>query len=475
MFLGGLCAPAALMANGETENTRAVATKNLLNGDPELMYGIDRIPIFCAHEHWGSIAAIGSAPEQNGYRSDTISGARPLKPVSIWDIVLDPYAASWMRSAGRDPNEAAAASGFTSQKEWFAKDPRRALEKFKTLVHPLVLTGVFQSTRRGIQHLYGMDIAKFETDDWVKADLQIRDNYAEIFSWYRSAMTKANFSNLVRPVHPEYYFKKESDQSAKEEASFTRTVLRIDPFLDLWKPNDKRREALSGLAGIEPADASSFRKFIGRMFDVAGENNAVGIKQLQAYFRSFNFLERKDSEVVFRGDLTPEQIIVFQDWVMHECCRQANERNWIHQVHVGTHNLEHSSPLPLENLSRKYGRMKIVMIHCWPFIKEAGWLAKMRPNMYIDANWLNVLNPAFLNEALNTWMGYVPSHKLMLSNDSTHVEMATGSSLFTREIVSERLYAQNKVLKLPVDILRKISADLLNNNAVQLYGFGKEV
>ena len=35
------------------------------------------------------------------------------------------------------------------------------------------------------------------------------------------------------------------------------------------------------------------------------------------------------------------QRLAFQDWIMHECCKQAHDRGWPHQVHVGTHNLPH--------------------------------------------------------------------------------------------------------------------------------------
>jgi hypothetical protein len=83
--------------------------------------------------------------------------------------------------------------------------------------------------------------------------------------------------------------------------------------------------------------------------------------------------------------------------------------------------------------------MKIVMIHCWPYLREAGWLAKFHSNVYIDTCWQPVLNPAFFREALATWWNYVPLHKITCGHDSTTVEMACGSALFTREILAESL------------------------------------
>lgn len=470
MFLSGIFMP----VTGSSFSSFNEEKKLNSGKAEELAYGISQLPNFCAHEHWGSIAAIGSAPEQNGYRADTMAGAKPVRPVSVWDLVLDPYALGWMRLAGLDPNAEAIAKGYKSQQEWWEKSPDEALRKFSQLMQTFLLTGGFQCARRGIKLLYNTDIAQFKTEIWQEADKLIKEKYSGIFSWYTSAMKKAHFSGLIRPVHPEFYVRPESEESAREEASFTNTVLRIDPLLDLWKTKDKRRDDLSAITGIDPADAAGYREFIKRIFDIAGKNGAVGIKQLQGYRRSFQFTERSDKEVLFRGELTPAEVLVFQDWVMHECCRQANERQWVHQVHVGTHNLGQSNPLPLEELSRKYAKMKIVLIHCWPFINEAGWLAKMRSNIYLDCNWLAVLNPSFLADALRSWLGYVPAHKLMMSHDSTHIEMAAGASLFAREALSAELVNRNKTLRLPDAVIKKTAADMLNNNAVRLYGTGKE-
>ena len=95
--------------------------------------------------------------------------------------------------------------------------------------------------------------------------------------------------------------------------------------------------------------------------------------------------------------------------------------------------------------------------------------------MYIDTCWLPVLNPDFFSEALGMWLNYVPGHKIMLGHDSTSIEMAVGSSLFTREILTEKLTIQQKKLQLPDLELLRLGSDLLHNNAVRLYSIGNEV
>ncbi len=446
------------------------ATKEM----PEMDFDIRTIPDFCSHEHWGSINSIGPAPEQNGFRADTTAGARPTRDTSVWDLLLDPYAGGWMFAAGRNPHAAARTAGAASLEEWWNSNPEAALTSFQESAAPLLLTGVFQCTRRGIAHLYGIDLARFDLEEWQQVDKEVRTRYADLFAWYRTAMAQAHFSELIRPVHPEFYVQYDTEAEKAEELAFTSTILRIDPLMALWQAESPRRDALAQITGIDPVDAATWREFITALLDLAAENHTTGIKQLQAYSRSLRYEPVGDREVTFRGDLSQDGIVVFQDWVMHECCKQAHERNWPHQVHVGTHNLGDSNPMPLEDLSQRYPNMDIVMLHCWPYLREAGWLAKHRPNIYIDTCWMPVLNPAFLREALTMWINYVPAHKIMLAHDSTSVEMATGSSLFTREILAEALTSQQQALQLPSAVLHTVAADMLQNNAVRVYGIGEQ-
>src|SRR5207302_9350495 len=104
--------------------------------------------------------------------------------------------------------------------------------------------------------------------------------------------------------------------------SFTKTVMRIDPLLDLWR-QPGRKKSLAAIAGVEPSDPASWRLFLTKLFDLAARNGGVGIKQLQAYRRDLDFGPRSDSDVVWDGNLQPAQVRVLQDWIVNECCKQA--------------------------------------------------------------------------------------------------------------------------------------------------------
>jgi len=249
-------------------------------------------------------------------------------------------------------------------------------------------------------------------------------------------------------------------------------VLRIDPFLNFWTVANKRRDQLTDQLGIDPADSRSWRDFLEKMFALATEHGCIGIKQLQAYFRSLKFDPVNDSEVKFRGELSDQEVKKFQDWVMHTCCELANHRNWPHQIHVGTHNHPDSNPLPLEKIAKKYPNQKIVMLHCWPYIEEAGYLAQGHPNVYIDTCWQPILNPDFLRQSMDTWLAYIPLNKITMSNDSTSVEMASGASMITRKVLVEKLGSQKNKAGLFDHEIREMAEQLLHNNAVDIYGIG---
>lgn len=425
-------------------------------------------PNFCAHEHWGSLAPFGRS--EDGYRVDLEAGATPSGPVGVWDLVLDPYGGGWLSSAGADPNRLAKEHKAADFHTWWRESPEAALNALRGPLTPHLLTGVFQCVRRGIVKLHGVDIAGLDLATLQEADRLVSATYTNTHDWYRKAMDAARFSGLIRPVHPLFYFQRESADTAQAELAFTQTIMRIDPLLKMWSTKCTSRDRLARFVGVEPVDASSWRDFLGRLLDIAAKNGNTGIKQFQAYSRTLDFQHRRDNEVKFRGRLSTEETLVFQDWLVHECCKQAHDRRWPHQVHVGTNNLAKSSPLPLEALARRYTSMNLVMLHCWPFFEESAYVAKMCNNAHMDTCWQAILNPEFYRRALAEWLGYVPLSKIMCSHDATSVEMAVGSSLFVRELMAEGLAQQGPGSGLAPETLRSMAADMLHNNAVRLYG-----
>ena len=239
-----------------------------------------------------------------------------------------------------------------------ARSPAEAMAVIRPALNRQRLTGTYQCTRRGMLKLYGFDVDSGDPREIEALNAAIAHAYSDMFAWYRAAMDKAHFSEVIRPVHPEYFTAQQSPETAARESAFVNTIMRIDSLLALWPRKCPRRDALANILGVEPVDAKSWREFIHAILDLAAENGTTGIKQAQAYDRRLTFVAREDSEVAFSADMTPEQVRVWQDWAAHVCFEYADDRGWPHQVHVGTHNLPHSSPLPLGDVAARYGRMK---------------------------------------------------------------------------------------------------------------------
>ncbi len=437
------------------------STTHNSKSDSKLYDVLCEIPNYASHEHWGSLFSIGTAP--GGFRADFEAGALPGRRTTLADVIIDPYMGGNLNNADIDPWKIKDGSRLTDIYSLFAESKQRGIKVLHELLADQILTGTYLALRRGILALYDVDIQNIQSVDKVHRDIAM--NYEHLYDFY-TRVSETYFSGLIRPVHPEYYASMKKS-SALPENKMTRTVLRIDPFMDLCK-NDARRKTLAEIAGVEPMDAASWRHFLQNIFLLALDNNAVGIKQLQAYSRDLDFQFQEDGQVNFTADLSAEEERLLQNWIMHECCKLANDLSWPHQVHVGTHNLPFSNPLPLQHLATRYPRQNLVLLHCWPFLQESGYLAKQVPNIYLDTCWQSILNPEFLRHALDLWLNYVPLSKIMMGNDATSIEMAVGASLLTKEILAASLeshtddFAESQILK--------IAKRLVHDNAERMYG-----
>ncbi|MBM3493611.1 MAG: HAD family hydrolase [Armatimonadetes bacterium] len=428
---------------------------------------IETVPSYCTHEHWGSVASFGMEPE--GFRPDVLRGAKPQRRTGLTDILIDPYFGGWLAGAGVDVGLLAREAGLSAVHGLSGADVGPVMRALRPAIAPFRMTGGFEVIRRGVRRLHGYDLADCSEGDIARLDERIAGRYGDVFGWYAAAMREGRLVRPIRPVHPEFFWRDAEGGEAEAETKLVRPILRIDPLLQLHPRNCPRRDALAALVGTQPADAPTWRRFLSALFDRAAQRGCVGIKQLQAYSRNLDFSGVPDADVQFVGPETPATQQAFGDWLVHECCKLAHDRGWPHQVHVGTHNLPHSNPLPLARLAQRYRRMRLVLLHCWPFLTEAGWLAWQHPNVYLDGCWMPVINPACLREALERWLGLLPHTRVMCGHDAASIEMAVGSVEIVRSALDE--YLQGQVRR---GVLREADAldaahAILHGNAERLY------
>jgi len=429
---------------------------------------IEGIPDLCVHEHWGSLPSIGASAV--GFVADEYAGAASAD-VGLFDLLLDPYLHGFLAAGGFDTSALATELGCPHIEAAWRERPAEVLAATLPHLGNQRPVGTLTCLTEGVSLLYDLDLDGLSPANGAEISGRINGNYGRIFDWYLEARAKGGLLGPARPVSLSFMCETRAPDLAKQELSFTRPVLRIDDYLAPLSSGNPRMGYSAAKVGVEPADAPSWREFLRRVFEVADGAGCVGIKQLQAYSRDLDFSPTTDADVHFAPG-TPEAMRGHQNWIMHECCKLANGRGWPFQIHVGTNNLPRSTPLPLGQLISAYPRIRFILMHCWPYVDEAANLAKFHPNAYIDTCWLPILSPAHLERALQTYIGYVPAHKVMMSQDATSVELAVGAAAVSRRILAKVLAGRvgDGLLSEPQAV--RLARRMLHDNADATHNMG---
>jgi uncharacterized protein len=156
-----------------------------------------------------------------------------------------------------------------------------------------------------------------------------------------------------------------------------------------------------------------------------GAASAVATKSILAYRGGFDgdLTEPSASQVAEaagrwrdRGGIRLQDRVLLR-FGLHQALRLGKPL----QFHVGFGDrdcdLHHANPLLLLDFLRQSGDTPIVLLHCYPFEREAGYLAQAFNNVYVDGglsvNHLGARAPAFIARLLEM----APFGKLLYSSD----------------------------------------------------------
>ena len=183
-----------------------------------------------------------------------------------------------------------------------------------------------------------------------------------------------------------------------------------------------RIEQVAEQAAESPGDyASAFEQILRRR-----TNTAVGTKSVLAYRGGFDgeLTEPSAAEVATAAArwrdgggvrLTDRVLLRFG---LHQALRVGKPL----QFHVGFGDrdcdLHRANPLYLLDFLRESGHTPIVLLHCYPYEREAGYLAQAFNNVYLDGglsvNYLGARAPAFIARLLEL----APFRKIVYSSDA---------------------------------------------------------
>jgi predicted TIM-barrel fold metal-dependent hydrolase len=141
------------------------------------------------------------------------------------------------------------------------------------------------------------------------------------------------------------------------------------------------------------------------------------------------------------------------------------------QVHCGFGDsdlhLWRADPSYLKPLIERFAETHFVLLHCYPFVREAGWLAHVYANVFLDLS-LTIPHVARAKEALAESLELAPISKLLYASDAASTpELYLLAAVWSREALAAvllELLSAEEVVPAAQMILRE--------NALALYGLG---
>jgi len=138
------------------------------------------------------------------------------------------------------------------------------------------------------------------------------------------------------------------------------------------------------------------------------------------------------------------------------------------QVHCGFGDadlhLPQADPGYLKPLVERFGDTAFVLLHCYPFVREAGWLAHVYPNVHFDLS-LTIPHVSRPSELLRQALELAPFSKLLYASDAARApELYFLAARWWRDALAEVLPEM-----LPPEDAKEAAVAILRDNAIRLY------
>jgi hypothetical protein len=123
-----------------------------------------------------------------------------------------------------------------------------------------------------------------------------------------------------------------------------------------------------------------------------------------------------------------------------------------------------ADPGYLKPLVERFRETQFVLLHCYPFVREAGWLAHVYGNVFLDLS-LTIPHVARPAEAVREALELAPVSKLLYASDAARTpELYFLAARWWREALADVLAEA-----LPLDDAEEAGRAILRENALRLY------
>jgi predicted TIM-barrel fold metal-dependent hydrolase len=190
-----------------------------------------------------------------------------------------------------------------------------------------------------------------------------------------------------------------------------------------------RLERLAEEIVIDGCSASDFRDAFSTLLDERLQH-AIGVKSIAAYRIGLDFDPTRpasddvDDAVARWIDGGADAVRLADPVIIRHLLWEAVDRECAIQFHIGYGDsdvdLHRCSPLLLTEflrLTRPSGA-RIMLLHCYPFHREAGYLAQVFPHVYFDVGLAINYTGSRSDEIIAESFELAPFHKILFSSDA---------------------------------------------------------
>lgn len=333
-------------------------------------------------------------------------------------------------------------------------EEEEAMEVFIDLLPKVAFTSDWRAQQYALRDLFGLDDWLVTRDNWRGIDARAREKYRDRDAWHREVFERANIKRVF------WCYRKPLISGLCVGA------VNIGWFLD---------EARGATA-----DSAALRARMEAYVDkAASEYEVVAIKIGTAYSRDLWIEPRGEGEVDAALSALPSEkplggSIAVSDFIHDGMVRLAVRRGWKVEVHTGflagnlyTHPMPEMYASRLEPFIARHPEASFDIFHgSFPQWGEAVALARRYPNVYLNFCWLPTLSESTCEAMLQAALDAVPVNKLMWGGDAHSPEMAYGTLLLFREILSRVLSRRAPSARLAHEAAEWI----LWRSASELYG-----
>ena len=375
-------------------------------------------------------------------------------------------------------------------------------------------TGYMEVCRHGWRDLCGMEGRDLDAGNWRVVDQAIRDHNRDMayshsvlsdrcamkhvlvdyqvggtsvyFFGQRQALDWYRYLVEVRPGLSDEFIA-EHTVIRELDVDLLLPVVKIDSLFYGWLPQAGAENV--ALLGADPSaarDLEAYRQLIADTIERLAAEGAVGLKTAHNCCRSpvLGPVDPSAAKRVFQSStdsLSADDIIAFENFVMHEVAAGAARHHLPLQIHTGTtygpgglSSARAGGAARFADMVQQYADTCFVLMHAsWPDWGEIEQMAKRYPNVMLDLSWAFMLGPREARRMLQSMFTSVPSTKFLWGGDCYYVEESYGAFRQAQRVVSHALVDLVNEQALTEADAVELAVRLFGTNAQAVYELSK--